>query len=232
MKKIVLTVATISVASTTYTSTVAAPSQDSRPLQIELSGAIGCPFPSPIPSLPPPPPKVLSGQAIEIFYRPIACDSTGVVPIKLTFDLFRQTTLETIVNVLPPIELVPPKLTPPPTPNATTPTPSPSPSPLPTPSPPAPTPPVFFGSTAVRQFFSPSAGIVTLQGTGRQFICMRVSFVQNPPPIIPGATYGECATYEVVALPAPVPLNPWIPAALALIVLGVRLQWSSKRGFT
>jgi hypothetical protein len=195
MKKIVLTAAAISVASTTYQSTASAQLQGLAPMQIYLYGSVGCPQPTPLPSIPPPPPKVFPGQDIEVLYRTRVCDPAAAVPIQLTFDLIRQSPAETIANVLPAIQINNPGPTPPSLP------------------------------------LEGSAGSLTLRGSGFQSICMRVQFVQNPPPITLGATFGDCVSYEIVALPAPVPVNPWIPTVLSLIVFGVTLRWSSKRSY-
>jgi hypothetical protein len=208
MKKVVLSTVAISTFSATYFGVASAQFTEQPITPISLIASIACPIPTPSPTVPPPPQKVVVGQEVEVFYVAVTCHESGVVPVDLDFSLGSD---QGVRKALPSIRATPIQ--------TYFPNPNPAPTPVPTPPPPPPPPPIVLTYSR--------AGSVQLNELGFFSICVSVSLpIGTPPPI--NFTFGQCVRYQVVGETRNVPLSTWLPAALSLMVIGVLLRISSK----
>ncbi len=209
MTKNVFSTVAVSAFSTTYFGAVSAQFIVSSDTPIFLTASIACPIPTPNPTPVPLPKRVTLGHEVEVFYLAIACHESGVIPVDINFSLGSDQRVQ---KALPSIRITPIQ--------TFFPNPNPSPTPVPTPPPPPNPPPPIFPT------FS-RAGSVTLDEPGIFSICVDVSLPPgSPPPII--FNFGQCARYQVVGQTRDVPLSPFLPVALVLMVAGVALRWSSN----
>jgi hypothetical protein len=224
LKKIVLTTVAVSAVYSSYFGVVNAQFFDNTPRYVLLNAFVACPpLPSPLPTPPPPPQKILVGQVIDVHYFAIACDVSGSVPVDLSFTLGTNGALDSQANVLPTVRITPPAPTPTP---SLTPPPTGTPSPAPSSPTPAPTPNLL---PTGAPFFGTRAGTIALSVPGFNSICLRVALAQTQAPMMMGVPYGSCVTFEVIPVPAPVPLQPWLPGLLVLLVGGVAVRWTANQ---